>query len=305
MLAGALFGAEAIPFSSLFSKTSVSYDIVFSIRLPRTLSAYTTGALLAFSGCLMQVLFQNPLADSYLLGTSSGASLGMLLAVLLGIDSLFFPFSAAIGACLAIMITLMASHLFLLRKPHDTYAPSLLLTGVMITAIINAIMLLLLTLLPDYALKGTLFWIIGDLTYPEYWPLSSAFVIICLLLGVLFGKIWNIYAYGSLQAKSLGVSTVPVSVLTVLGVGIASGVSVAIAGPIGFIGLVAPHIGRKLIGNDLRILLPVSMLLGGSLLVFADLVARTIAPPLQPPVGIFTMLIGAPCFLWLLFRRQA
>ena len=310
IFSGLLFGAETISLTELFdtlhhqNQLSVLYDIIITIRLPRTLSAFTTGALLAFSGCLMQMLFQNPLADSYLLGTSSGASLGMLIAVMLGFNGVLLPLAAAFGAFCAVLMILLFAYVVLRQITSQSHTSTLLLSGVMLTAMINAILLLLLTLLPDQALRSTLFWIIGDLTHAQYWPIAAVMLFICLLSALLFGNTWNILAYGSLQAKSLGVSLIPVFLITILLIGLSSGISVSIAGPIGFVGLVCPHIANRLTGYNLKNKIPLACAVGGCLLVFADIIARTIAPPIQLPIGIFTMLIGAPCFLILLCYRK-
>ena len=307
---GLLLGSETLAYQDVLNSvfypdlSSVSTDILFSIRLPRTFSAYATGALLAFSGCLMQTLFQNPLADSYLLGTSSGASLGMLVGVMAGIASHFLPLIAALGAFISVLSVLLLGKWLIPAFSDRSHTANLLLTGVMMTAMINAVMLLMLTLLPDHALRGMLFWIIGDLSYPDYWPIAAITVIACLLFSLFLGKTWNIVAYGALQAKALGVSIRPVFLITLLLIGTASGVSVSVAGPIGFIGLVSPHVLRKIIGHDLRFLVPLSMAFGGCLLVSADILARTIYPPIQPPVGIFTILLGAPTFLLLMLYQK-
>lgn len=304
------FGSVSIPLDALWQtpqshQDALTHDILWSIRFPRVLAAYATGGLLAFSGCLSQTIFQNSLADSYLLGTSSGASLCMLIAVLLGVESTMLPICAGVGALIAVFAILAIASPFLGIYRQSSTAISLLLTGVMISALMNAAILLLLTVLPDHAMRGTLFWIIGDLSYPEYWAIACWVLVLALCIAIPFSKTLTVLTYGPVQARALGVHIPIVYAFTVLAIALSAGMAVAVAGPIGFIGLISPHLCRYWIGGNLTRLLPASIAVGGILLLIADTVGRTVAAPIQLPAGIFTILLGAPLLLWRLRIRNA
>jgi iron complex transport system permease protein len=286
----------------------VSRDDLWQLRAPRAVSAFVVGSLLSLAGALMQLLLRNPLADPYTLGISGGAAVGALLS------SFFLPFSvlavgmqfgAMLGAVASILLLFLMARRRLFAAPTMIEAPGigLILTGVMIASGFGAIISLLLALSPDTELRGALFWLMGDLDVDGV----SAWV--WLVLAVVGGwSLWrapqlNLLAHGEATAHLLGVSVPRLRLQVLLFASLATAAAVSVAGAIGFIGLVVPHVCRLVLGNDQRRLLPASMLLGAAALVLADLVARTIVAPIQLPVGVVTALIGVPVFLFILSRR--
>jgi iron complex transport system permease protein len=278
------------------------------LRLQRVIAAVAIGALLSLSGALLQLLLRNPLADPYTLGISGGAAVGALLS------SFFLPFSvlavgmqfgSMLGAVASILLLFLMARRRLFAAPTMVEAPGigLILTGVMIASGFGAIISLLLALSPDTELRGALFWLMGDL------DVDSVSAWVWLVLAVVGGwSLWrapqlNLLAHGEATAHLLGVSVPRLRLQVLLLASIATAAAVSVAGAIGFIGLVVPHVCRLVLGNDQRRLLPASMLLGAAALVLADLVARTIVAPIQLPVGVVTALIGVPVFLFILSRR--
>ena len=271
--------------------------VVFELRLPRALAALVTGSLLAVAGCLMQVLLRNPLADPYVLGISGGAAVFALIGMTLGLAFLPVPLMAFTGALLTMVVV------FVLARGSGPWSTTrVLLTGVVLAAGWGALISLILALGPDATLRSMLFWLMGDLSYASL----SAWWLLPLAAGL--GLLWlrarslNVMAGGQLQAALLGESSrqrfweiyVIASLLTAL--------AVSIAGAIGFVGLIVPHLMRMIVGADHRRLLPAAALFGGAFLVVADTVARSALGPRQLPVGVLTALIGVPLFLLLLNR---
>lgn len=275
-------------------------ELVWDLRLPRALTAFGVGGLLAVAGVLMQVLLRNPLAEPYILGTSGGAAVAALLAIMAGLGSALVDLAAFGGALGATLLVFTVAH------GTGSWTPArLLLTGVVLAAGFSAATTLLLALTPDQNLRGMLFWLMGDLSF-AFSPGRSLVVLALLLLGgSLAGRHLNVLARGDLEAAILGLP-VPAFRLGIFAVtSLAVAVSVTTVGVVGFIGLVVPHLMRLIIGSDHRIVLPASALAGGSLLVIADTVARTIAAPRQLPVGAITAALGVPLFLFLMSRRPA
>lgn len=282
-----------------WSDDSAMLRVVAELRFPRAVAAFVTGALLAIAGCLMQVLLRNPLADPYILGLSGGAAAFALIGMALGLTWLPVPVLAFAGAMLTMVLV------FVLARGRGPWSTTrVLLTGVVVAAGWGAIISLVLATGPDASLRSMLYWLMGDLSYATL----SAWWLLPLAVGL--GFLWlrarslNVMAGGELQAALLGESTrgrfweiyVIASLLT--------GLAVSIAGAIGFVGLIVPHLMRLVIGADHRRLLPAAALFGGGFLVLADAAARTILAPRQLPVGVLTALIGVPLFLLLLYRAS-
>lgn len=290
------------------SLLSLQEHDLWQLRLPRTMAALAIGALLSLSGALLQLLLSNPLADPYTLGISGGAAVGALLS------SFFLPFSvlavgmqfgSMLGAVASILLLFLMARRRLFAPPTMVEAPGigLILTGVMIASGFGAIISLLLALSPDTELRGALFWLMGDLDVDG---ISGLVWLVLILVGSW--SIWrapqlNLLAHGETTAHLLGVCVPRLRLQVLLLASIATAAAVSMAGAIGFIGFVVPHVCRLVLGNDQRRLLPASMLLGAAALVLADLVARTIVAPIQLPVGVVTALIGVPVFLFILSRR--
>lgn len=273
--------------------------LVWDLRLPRTLAAFATGGLLAVAGALMQVLLRNPLADPYVLGLSGGAAVGALLAMLGGMGALAISGSAFVGAMFATVLVFGLAH-----GTGSWTASRLLLTGVVVAAGWGAVITLMLALTPSYKLPGMLYWLMGDVSYARTpWP---ALVVLALAVVVIMplARNLNVLARGSMQAAALGVSVRPLEWTIYLLASLLTATAVTTAGSIGFVGLIVPHMLRLVLGNDQRIILPASALAGGTLLVLADTLARTVIAPEQLPVGVITALLGVPTFLYLLHRSR-
>ena len=274
-------------------------ELVWRLRIPRATAAWVVGALLSLSGCLMQVLLRNPLADPYILGVSGGASFAALLGMTLGVASAYLPALAWTGALASILIV------FSLARGEGPWSGTrLLLTGVVTASGWAALISLLLTLGPDSSLRGMLFWLIGDLSYASLpaWALATLVFIFLVCFGM--ARSLNVLAMGETTARLLGEPTHKLLWIVYLLASILTATAVSIAGNIGFVGLIVPHLMRLIVGSDHRVLLPASALFGGLFLVLSDTLARTALAPRQLPVGVVTALLGVPLFLLLLNKAR-
>lgn len=286
-------------------------EIFWQLRLPRALSAFAVGGLLALAGALMQLLLRNPLADPYVLGVSGGAATGAMLfswLAPLSLAAYAMQLGALAGALLATALLFgLARRALMGLTPALSASPSgvrLILTGVMLSAGFGALMTLLLSLSPEGQLRGMVFWLIGDLDngallVPALLVLAATTVWACFNAAHL-----NVLAHGDTTAQLLGIAVPRLRAAALLVASLATASAVAMAGAIGFVGLVVPHALRLMFGNDQRLLLPASVLAGGAALALADLLARSIAAPVQLPVGVITALVGVPVFLALLARSR-
>lgn len=274
--------------------------LVLELRLPRALTAFATGGLLALAGSLMQVLLRNPLADPYILGTSGGAAVGALCMLMLGAAGFWIGTAAFAGALGSTLLVFSLAH------GRGGWTPTrLLLTGVVVAAGWGALISLLLALGPDGSLRSMLFWLMGDLSYGSS-PLVAWLVLLSGLAALIpFSRHLNLLARGDLQARALGVPVQPLNLGIYLAASLFTAVAVTQGGSIGFVGLVIPHMLRLTTGADHRRLLPGAVLAGGILLVLADTLARTLLAPRQLPVGVVTAFIGVPLFLYLLNRSRS
>lgn len=298
LMAGSLKFSPGEVILALAGAESPAGDIVFQLRLPRALAGFACGGLLALAGALMQVLLRNPLADPYVLGISGGAGVGAMFAILLGLPVLGVDGLAFAGAFGAMLLVFGLAH-----GDGSWTQTRLLLTGVIVAAGCGALVALMLSIADEHKLRGMLFWLMGDLGQSaQWWPAFMALVI-ALLLAMPFARELNLLSRGMMQAQALGVAVSRLRYAIYLLASLATAASVTTAGSIGFVGLVVPHLVRLATGNDQRLLLPASVLAGGSLLVLADTLARTLIAPQQLPVGVLTALIGVPVFLFLLSRQ--
>ncbi len=274
-------------------------NIILELRLPRALTAYGVGGLLAVAGVLMQVLLRNPLAEPYILGSSGGAAVAALLAMTLGYGATLVDLSAFAGAMVATLLV------FSIAQGTGNWTPTrLLLTGVVLAAGFSAATTLLLALSPDQNLRGMLFWLVGDLSY-SYSPARSLWLLALITVaGLIAARHLNVLARGDLQAAIVGLPVAGFRLIIFAVTALATAISVTTVGVIGFIGLVVPHLIRIVAGSDHRIVLPASALAGGILLVVADTLARTLLAPRQLPVGALTATIGVPLFLILMSRSR-
>lgn len=285
--------------------------MLLELRLPRALSAFAVGALLALAGALMQLLLRNPLADPYVLGVSGGAAtgaLGLLLLAPAAWSGWAMHLGALLGALLATGLLFGLARRALLRVTPALAATSgvrLVLTGVMIAAGFGALLTLIMSMTPDTRLRGMIFWLMGDLDNSLLYGPAWAALALTLAWAVANAARLNVLAHGDLTAQLLGVPVARLRVAALLAASLATAAAVAVAGAVGFVGLVVPHALRLVAGNDQRILLPGAALAGGATLTLADLAARTVAAPIQLPVGVVTALVGVPVFLFLLGRSRA
>ena len=275
----------------------MSGEVVRSLRLPRALSGFACGGLLALAGALLQVLLRNPLADPYVLGISGGAGVGALLAILLGLGLAGVNGAAFVGALAAMLMVFGLAH-----GDGSWTQTRLLLTGVIVASGCGAAVALMLSLAPDNKLRGMLFWLMGDLSQAADPQLVLIVLAAVLIVCLPFARELNLLARGADMAQTLGVPVARLRRGVYLLASLATAAAVTQAGAIGFIGLIVPHLVRLAAGNDQRLLLPASALAGGSLLVISDTLARTLVAPQQLPVGVLTALIGVPVFLFLLTR---
>lgn len=278
---------------------ALTRTLVLELRLPRAIAAFSVGGLLALAGALMQVLLRNPLADPYILGISGGAAVGALLSLLFGLAGYWVSGSAFLGALISMLIV------FVLAHGRGGWTPTrLLLTGIVVAFGWGAAISLLLVLSDNASLRGMLFWLMGDLSYRGSSWLPLVVLVIGLLVCLPFARQLNVLARGETLAEALGVAVRPFSIAIYVAASLFTAVAVTEAGAIGFVGLVIPHMLRLISGSDHRSLLPGAVLLGGSLLMLADTLARTVVAPEQLPVGVVTAGIGVPVFLYLLNRAR-
>lgn len=285
--------------AALFGDTTEpARTVVLELRGPRLLSAFTIGALLALAGVLLQALFRNPLADSYVLGVSGGSSVGALLALLLGASLWIVQCAAAAGAMLTTFLVLA------LARGGATVR--VLLTGVVVASACGALVTLVLVLADNGQLRGMMFWLAGDLGWAAHpWPMAAA-TLLATILVMAVARPLDVLATGETTAQSLGLDLRRWRKVIVVVAGALTAGAVIQGGTIGFVGLVIPHFVRIAFGTAAhRVVVPAAALAGGTLLAAADLVARTAAAPRQLPVGAIMALLGVPLFLLLLRRLEA
>ncbi|MGH6807558.1 MAG: FecCD family ABC transporter permease [Ensifer adhaerens] len=285
--------------------------IILDIRLPRAVLGMLVGASLAVSGVVMQGLFRNPLADPGLVGVSSGASLGAVLLIVLGssaigpLFALFGFYALPVAAFIGGLVTTLLLYRIATRGGQTSVA-TLLLAGIALGALTGAFTGVLIFMADDKQLRDVTFWGLGSLAGANWTKIAAAAPIILLSLAVtpFLSRGLNAITLGEAAAFHMGIPVQRMKNIAIVSVAAATGASVAVSGGIGFVGIVVPHLLRLVIGPDHRYLVPASALLGGTLLILADMIARTIASPAELPIGIVTAFIGAPFFLWILLRGR-
>ena len=293
-------GSQYIPISELWQDQLGQFQqIILSIRLPRIVNAITVGALLSMAGLMIQNLVKNPLADPYILGLSGASASVQLVIIASGLVLPFWLFMLA-GFLAAILSLLL---LILLSSKKSLNTSHLLLSGVVIAFAYGAIISLVLTLSPLSTTKPMLFWLMGDLSYSELSLLPFVLLILGTLWALKYHKELDLLARGDFFAQKCGVNVKKINFILLITTSVFTAIAVSMAGTIGFVGLVIPHISRLLVGNIHAKLIPLSAFLGAIVLLIADTFARTIVAPIQLPVGIFTAIFGVPVFLILLRKR--
>ena len=300
LLGSSEFGPGAVWQALASREPSLARDVVLDLRLPRALTAFGVGGLLGLAGALLQVLLRNPLADPYVLGVSGGASIAALLALMLGLSALSVDAAAAAGALAACALV------FALAQGPGGWTPArLLLTGVVVAAGAGSVVSLLLAMSDDTRLRGMVFWLLGDLSRGDRWSGLLVLLAAATALGVALGRPLNVLARGETLAATVGLDVRGVRRIVFVLSSLLTGCAVSTAGSIGFVGLVTPHLVRLALGNDQRVVLAGSALLGGFVLMAADLASRMLLAPRQLPVGALTALVGVPLFLVLMLRQRS
>lgn len=287
-----------------FTADEVSREILFSIRAPRSIIAILMGMALGASGAVLQGILKNPLADPYILGISSGASLAAALGIMAGtafLGTFTIPFLAFIGAlATGIMVGIMG------WQRGGLWPERILLAGVGLSFLFSAMLMLLMSISSDDGLRRAMLWIFGDLSMSEWSkiPYGLVFVVSGIFVSLFRAKALNALILGDEFAHSLGFSPRRERLILFISVGLLTAASVSLGGMIGFIGLLVPHIMRFFIGSDSRVLIPCSALSGGALLCIADVISKSVLPPMELPAGIVTAIIGSPYFLYILRRKN-
>jgi iron complex transport system permease protein len=318
----AAVGAAGIPFSRLLAALTgfggehglIERDqlILWSIRLPRIVAAMMIGAMLAIAGAIMQGLFRNPLADPGLVGVSSGAGFAAAATIVIGDRYLAMqvgtiPFEVLPLACFAGALVTTAILYRLATRNARTSVAIFLLGGIAIAALANAGIGLLVFVADDRQLRDVTFWLLGSLG-GSTWTKAAAiapFLALAVVAIPALARGLDLLALGEAEAFHAGIAVQRLKVVAIVVVAAATGAAVSVAGVIGFVGIVVPHLLRLVIGPSHALLLPSSMLLGAVLMLVADSAARTLAAPAEVPIGIITAAIGAPFFLVLLLRQRS
>ena len=270
---------------------------VLGLRLARAASAFVTGAMLALAGVMMQALLRNPLADPYVLGVSGGAAVGALAAMLFFSAAWMIDAAAFAGALMVALLLFVLVHRDLRGGSGRGDRSLLLLSGVVVASGCGALVTLMLSIAPDSRLRGMVFWLIGDVSGSTLRGLPWLILAGALLLSLRFARAINIMALHADAALTLGVPVARLRRGLFFCAALLTAAAVSNAGSIGFVGLIVPHACRFALGPDHRLLLPASVLVGGTFLLLADTLARTVVAPQQLPVGVITALIGVPLFL--------
>ena len=295
-----------LPFVSFTVEAPESWKtIILQIRLPRVTLAGFVGASLAISGGTYQGLFRNPLADPYLIGVASGAGLGASIVLLTGFPAYAYSFNllpivAFVGAIIAVSVSYVIA-----RQSSGLSLTSIILAGVAVGSFANAITsYLIIRSTPD--VKPLLTWLMGGFigaTWDDVLTILPYFIIGSLII-LIYARILNLFQLDQSEVKQLGVNVETTKVILIAASALTASAAVALSGLIGFVGLIAPHAVRLVWGYDQRVLLPMSMLVGATFMILADMFARIVISPSELPVGVITAFFGAPLFLYLLRSRR-
>ena len=308
-----LIGSVQIDLEKAFSRDlafndNVDANILFLARIPRIILAALTGAALSVAGAILQSLLRNDLAAPFTLGVSSGAALGAVIAISLGLPYSIagiptVPIAAFLGSLGAISLVFSLAR----TRTGDFPTPVLLLAGVTANFFFAALVMLI-HYLSDFTQSFRIVrWLMGGLDITSYKTLLSISPMIFIGFAVLifYGRDFNVMSTGIQSAMSRGVEVIKVQKIGFIMASLLTGTVVSLSGPIGFVGLIVPHIVRLIVGPDLRILLPASIFFGASFLIICDTLARTLIAPTEIPVGIITAMLGGPFFVWLLKRPKS
>jgi iron complex transport system permease protein len=293
---------RGIPFAD-----NVDAQIFFIARLPRTLAGALVGSLLASAGVVFQGLLRNPLATPFTLGVSAGAALGAMLAITFSWSFASAGVSAAAAASFVGSLAAVGIVYALARARHRGLSTNvLLLAGVTMNAFFSALILFVQYFADFSQTYRILRWLMGDLDISSYQPLASALPLLMVSFASFawLARPLNLLSLGDESAETRGLNVVRAQRTAFVSASLATGAAVSVGGPVGFIGIVVPHLVRLIVGPDHRLVLPASALFGAAFLVGCDVLARTVMSPIELPVGVITALIGGPFFLWLLVRKR-
>ena len=293
---------RSVPFAQ-----NVDAQIFFIARLPRTLAGALVGSMLASSGVVFQGLLRNPLATPFTLGVSAGAALGAMLAITFSWSFTWAGISAAAAASFIGSLAAVGIVYTLARARHRGLSTNvLLLAGVTMNAFFSALILFVQYFADFSQTFRILRWLMGDLDISSYQPIVTALPLVAISLAAFawLARPLNLLSLGGDSASTRGLNVVTAQRAAFLSASLATGAAVSVGGPVGFVGIVVPHLVRLIVGPDHRLVLPASALFGAAFLVACDVVARTVMAPIELPVGVITALIGGPFFLWLLVRKR-
>ena len=307
-----LIGSNEISLARAFSSTlaisnNVDANILFQVRLPRILLGALTGAALSVAGAVFQALLRNDLAAPFTLGVSSGAALGAVIAIALNLNFVILGFSVIslfsfVGSIGAIFLVFS-----LVRTRHGEFPTAVLLLAGVTANFFFAAMVMFIHYMADFSQSFRIIrWLMGGLDITDYKTILSVcpVVFVGIFILMFISRDMNLISTGVHSASSRGVNVGRIQKVGFITASLITGAVVATCGPIGFVGLIVPHIVRLFVGPDLRILIPTSMLFGGSFLIICDTFARTLLAPTEIPVGIITAMLGGPFFIWLLKRKR-
>ena len=283
--------------------TETEKAIILSLRFPRALLAGLVGAGLSVSGAIFQTLLRNPLADPYILGVSSGAAVGAIVAILMGLSTLSFglPLASFVGALLAISVVFYFG-----RQEGKIHPNTLLLAGVIVGSFLSALIMFFISISQREELHTIIFWLMGDFSFSNYRAILiiSPYIFIGFLFLYLQARSLNLMLTGEESALQLGVNVERLKLLSYLCASFITAASVSVCGLVGFVGLIVPHSVRLVFGPDHRLLIPSSALVGASFLIASDTLGRTLLAPVELPVGVITASFGGPFFIYLLRTRK-
>jgi iron complex transport system permease protein len=295
---GVFAGQAGIPCSEIFRDRNRQ---ILSLRLARILLSMVAGSGLAVLGVALQAILKNPLAEPYLLGTSSGAGLGAVVAIVAGLSSIYTPFAAFLGTLLSIFLVYAIG-----RRGNKVPVQSMILAGVIVSMAFSALIAFLVSISGNAALNGIMWWLWGSM---QVYDIKLLFIVTGLvLIGIgtiyFFSQDLNAITIGEEEARHLGINIETVKKIIFFATAIVTGSLVSICGVIGFVGLIIPHAARLLVGPNHKVLIPTACLGAACFMIACDTISRTILPPMEIPIGVITTMIGTPIFIILLKRSQ-
>lgn len=297
-LLGVLKGAVNIPLNKLLLEEN---QPILYLRISRILTAIVAGSGLAVAGIALQSILRNSLAEPYLLGTSSGAGLGAAVALVAGLSRIYLPAAAFLGAILSIILVYT-----LARQNNKLPEQSLILAGVIVSVMLSAIIVFLISISADETLHSLTWWLWGSFQVYDFKLLFIVTLIVFSGIAAIyvFAQDLNAISIGDEEASHLGIDVESTKKILILITSLVTASLVCVCGIIGFVGLIVPHMMRLIVGPNHKILIPTSVIAAGIFMVVCDTISRAIFPPLEIPIGVVTAILGAPVFIILLRRKQ-